>query len=209
MSKTSSYLRVCAAFLLLSGLVMASACGGDDDEDDGSGGSAGTSGSGGTGGTDAGTVEAIECGNETCEPLDLKLLGQGPIAPCCAAGDACGLDSSGLAAYGASFDAVCQARDQPGVLDESCPDVSTEVPGSSGLVISFKGCCRPVGQCGYMLDKIAGAIEIGLGCVESEPFLDGGTSESCDPEGAGGGGGGPNTGEGGAPNTSEGGAGGG
>jgi hypothetical protein len=208
MSKTSSYLRVCAAGLLFSGLVRASACGGDDDdEDDGAGG---TAGSGGTGGTDAGAVEAIECGANTCEPLDLKLLGQGPVAPCCAADDACGLDSSGLAAYGASFGAVCQARNQPGVLDDNCPEVSTEVPDSGGLVISFKGCCRPSGQCGYLLDKIAGAIEIGLGCVESEPFLDGGTSESCDPEGGGGGSGGaPNAGEGGAPSTSEGGAGGG
>jgi len=66
------------------------------------------------------------------------------------------------------------------------------------LVVSFKGCCRPTGSCGYMLDKIAGAIELGLGCVESEPFLDGGSSESCDPEGGGGSGGASNTAEGGA-----------
>jgi hypothetical protein len=196
MSKTSSYLRVLTAGLLFSGLAMASACGGDDedDSDGGAGGSGGRGGSGGSAGGDAGAVEAIECGDNTCEPLDLKLLGQGPVAPCCAANDACGLDSSGLEAYGVSFDESCQPRDQPGVLDSSCPDVSTEVPDAGGLVISFKGCCRAEGQCGYLLDKIAGAIELGLGCVASEPFLDGGTSESCDPSGAEGGAGGATSG---------------
>ena len=198
MSKYPSYLRLLTAGLLLSGLALASACGGDDDDDNESGGAGGSSGKGGSGGSaGTGTVEAIECGSNTCEPLDLKVFGQAVVAPCCAADDACGLDSSSLEAYGVSFDERCQPRDQAGVLDASCPDVSTEVP-DTGLVVSFKGCCRPTGSCGYMLDTIAGAIELGLGCVASEPFLDGGTSESCDPAGGGGGGGAPSVPEGGA-----------
>jgi hypothetical protein len=209
MSKTSSYLRALAAGLMLGSLALAVACGDDDDDDSGSGGSGGTAGRGGSGGSGggagdgaagAGAVEAIECGGKTCEPLDLDLLGQGAIAACCAGKNACGLDASGLAAYGVRFDDTCQARDQPGVLDPGCPDGSTTVP-NTGLVLSFKGCCRPTGRCGYMLDKVAGVIEIGLGCVESEPFLDGETPESCDPAGAAGAGGAPGTSEGGAGGT--------
>lgn len=196
---TSIIVRTLSSSLLLSSLVVAAACG-DDDDSEGSGGATGKGGSsakGGSAGT-SGSAEPIKCGSRTCQPLDLKVLGQGSVEACCADGNICGLDASGLEAYGVSFEESCQLRDQPGVLDPNCPDVSTEVPDSGGLVISFKGCCRTdVGKCGYMLDKVAGAIELGLGCVASEPFLDGEPAPDCDPSGEGGSGGAPNAGEGG------------
>ena len=214
-------LRIALASILLSGLAAVPACGseskttGDDGSGGtsgsgaasgrgGSGGSAGKSASGGTagGGTSGGGTSGgggvpseVSCGATVCEPQEI--LGE-VIPACCTADDQCGLDSSFLSSFGPTFDEPCQARDQPGELDPACPvSVAVEVP-DSGLPITFQGCCRPdVGRCGYMVDSLFGVFEIGLGCVDSQPFLDGGTAMACDPSAPGGTGGA--AGGGGAP----------
>lgn len=181
--------RIALASILLSGLAAVPACGSDDSpkkNDRGEAGSAGSSGSGAQG--SGGTPAEVECGSNTCEPQ--MILGE-VIPPCCAADDACGLDASFLSSFGPTFEEPCQPRDQPGELDPGCPESeAVEVP-DAGLPIVFQGCCRPdVGRCGYMVDRLFGVLEIGLGCVDSEPFLDGGAAESCDPNASGDGAGG-------------------
>jgi len=212
----NAYVRVIIAGLLLGGLSSASACGSseEDDSDSARGGSAGSSGKGGAGGLDASTASPIECANLMCDPLLLPIPGAPPVEACCTPDDACGLDSSVLEAFGPTFEEPCQPRDQPGVLDTSCPN-STSAMIEGGLTIEFPGCCRANGSCGYMLDTLFGVYEIGLGCVDSAPFLDGGTPAACG-DGSGGApgaggtpGGGGTPGEGGASGTpGEGGAGG-
>lgn len=194
--------RLALATILLSGLAAVPACGSDeatpkqDDRGDaGSGGTSGGSGAPGSGGTSGsggtpgggGTPSEITCGTNICEPQAILTE---VIPACCATDDVCGLDASFLEGFGPTFDESCQPRDQPGELDPGCPEsASVEVP-DAGLPIVFQGCCRPdVGRCGYMVDRLFGVFEIGLGCVDSEPFLDGGTAESCDPNAPGGGGG--------------------
>ncbi len=181
--------RIALASILLSGLAAVPACGSDESSpktnDRGEAGNAGSGGSGAAG--SGGTPSEIECGSNTCEPQ--MILGE-VIPACCAAEGACGLDASFLSSFGPTFEEPCQPRDQPGELDPGCPESeAVEVP-DAGLPIVFQGCCRPdVGRCGYMVDRLFGVLEIGLGCVDSEPFLDGGAAESCDPNAPGGSGG--------------------
>jgi hypothetical protein len=76
-----------------------------------------------------------------------------PIEPCCTTAadvergsarelDKCGLDFTG--AGGSFFASACWQRDQPGVLDESCPPVALQ-PG-----FEEPGCCTDQGRCGAM-----------------------------------------------------------
>lgn len=214
MGSLTPALRIALASILLSGLAVVPACGSESKTtgDDGSGGSGGASASGGasgnagtagrggsggksgSGGTSGGTAggggvpSEVACGATTCEPQEI--LGQ-VIPACCTTDEQCGLDSSALASFGAAFEEACQARDQPGALDPACPaSVSVEAP-DSGIPITFQGCCRSDGRCGYMVDSLFGvaAFEIGLGCVDSQPFLDGGAPAECDPNAPGGSGG--------------------
>lgn len=91
--------------------------------------------------------------------------------------------------FGTSFAEACQPLAQPGTADASCP-TSAKVPvQGTGLEIQFPGCCRADHTCGYQLDKIAGVFTIGLGCVDSSTFLDGGTPQACGDLGAAGAGG--------------------
>jgi hypothetical protein len=118
----------------------------------------------------------------------VKLIpGYDPIEACCAANGQCGLDGSRFADYGANFADPCQPRDQPGVLDSTCPDTET-IMTEAGLSFSFKGCCTAANRCGYMVDNVLSLITLDLGCVGAEPFLDGGTPKACG-DGAGGAGG--------------------
>jgi len=113
------------------------------------------------------------------------------IAGCCADAKTshCGLDSSELAMFGATFSEPCQPLAQPGTADASCP-LSAKAPvQGTGLEIQLPGCCRPDHTCGYQLDKVGGLIQVGLGCVDATPFLDGGTPQSCGDIGAAGAGG--------------------
>jgi len=108
--------------------------------------------------------------------------------------DSCGLDTTLIGALGVMFEEACQPRDQPGTLDPECPGTES-VMVDGGFTIQFPGCCRPNGQCGYMADQISlipglPGIMLELGCVDSAPFLEGGTPEACGSgSGAGGAGG--------------------
>jgi hypothetical protein len=167
----------------------AASCGSDSKTQSGG---AGTSGTGGTGGTSSQKVETITCGANSCDGQTV-ISGIDPLKPCCAANDACGLDSTFLSQYGPMFSEACQMRDQPGVLDTSCPDsLQLTLPNGGGKLEALKGCCRnETHTCGYLLDSILnGFVPIGLGCIESTPFLDGGTADSCGSGGGGAAGGG-------------------
>jgi len=135
--------------------------------------------------------EPITCSGESCEGVPVPFPGYMPLEPCCAEGDKCGLDSSFLAAFGITFSETCQAKNQPGVDGQGCPDSAKPMfPGSTVDIDPFKGCCRLESHtCGYRLDNVLGLVPANLGCVDSTPFLDGGTAEDCDPGGGAAGGG--------------------
>lgn len=177
---------VAAALLTLSASWLASCS--SDDGDDACTNCAGSSGSAGRGGGGGGGP--VACGTTTCDPLVLP-FGFDPVPACCEAEEACGLDATFLEGYGAVFDERCQPRDQPGIADGSCPDSPATLVPDTSLSISLKGCCRTeTNTCGYLFDEIANVIEIGLGCVDSGPFLDSGQAPPCGvPGGAGGEGG--------------------
>jgi hypothetical protein len=133
-------------------------------------------------------LEPIMCAEETCEGVPINIAGYESLQPCCAEGDQCGLDSSFLSAFGVMFSETCQAKDQPGVEGQGCPDSAP--PSFPGVELPpFKGCCRVATHtCGYVFNEVLmGLIKPKLGCVDSTPFLEGGTAMDCDPgEGAGG-----------------------
>jgi hypothetical protein len=57
------------------------------------------------------------------------------------------------------------------------------IPGAAAPVKlgALKGCCRvETSTCGYLM-VVGGLIDTELGCVDSTPFLEGGTAPSCDP----------------------------
>lgn len=159
--------------------------------------SAGSAGKAATAGS-AGASAGMRCGNATC--TDATYLSF--VIPACCADEAtsqCGLDSSVLANFGPVFPKACQPLHQLGARDASCAD--TPPTDAGGIPLVFQGCCRANGTCGYLVDKIGGLFEVGLGCVDSTPFLDGGTPAVC------GGGGAPGEGsEGGAAGASQSGA---
>ncbi len=90
--------------------------------------------------------------------------------------------------FGPTFAEPCQPLAQPGVKDATCPNSAATPVSGTALTIKFPGCCRSNGQCGYQLDSIGGVIALGLGCVDSAPFLDGGTPASCGDNAGGSGG---------------------
>ena len=195
--------------LLVAGLVtavaLAGGCGGEN-ESSNSGSSAGSAGapSGGSGGSSSGGTASgrggsagdagagsLTCGTASCEPLVVPLPGAPAIPACCPAGmpNTCGLDATIIGAFGLMFDEACQPREQPGALDPSCPRTDDIELPDAGLSGSFPGCCRPNGQCGYLADTLQLGplpIALGLGCIDSAPFLDGGSPQSCGQGGAGG-----------------------
>ena len=194
----------------LSGLCAVSACG--DSEEGGGGGAsdgaggegaggapggAGESGAGsqagGAGGESATGADAV-CGGMQCDALDLIFPDVPPVSACCPDGDGvatCGLDSSGLEMLGVSFDDACQPLDQPGEPDDDCPDSpSVSIPDTPIAGIVFRGCCREETQtCGYLVNEVV-ILAVGLGCVDSAPFLDGGAPSPCSGAGGAGGAGG-------------------
>lgn len=188
---------VCFGVVLAA--VAAQACGGDStDGGSGSAGSAGTGGSPGAAGKSssagaAGKAQAtkLECGTKTCTGVLIPVSGQSfELAPCCAdeKTSQCGIDSTVLGMFGPTFPEACQPVAQPGVPDDACPQSPSQAIQGSPITIKFDGCCRPNGTCGYQLDSIGGLIPLGLGCVDSAPFVDGGAPLSCG-EGEGGAGG--------------------
>jgi len=166
--------------------MVAISCGGSSSEKPTPAG-AGT-GSGGSAGSGA-KPEPIMCGADTCGPLTLPFDPK-YVAPCCTADGACGLDSTPLAKFNFVFDEVCQPTNQPGDADISCPaSPDLMIPTSSGTLSApgFPGCCRAeTHTCGYLMDKFGGILPLNpaLGCVDSAPFLDGGTPSACGAAGA-------------------------
>lgn len=205
----------------LSAFGVANACGssessGHGTSDDGAGGGGGagaratTGGQSGTGSEAGGAggqatrgSDAV-CGGTQCDALDLPFPDAPPVSACCPDGEevaSCGLDSSGLEMLGVSFEDPCQPLDQPGEADEACPDSpSVSIPDTPISGITFVGCCREeTHSCGYLVNDVLGILQVGLGCVDSAPFLDGGAPESCESS-AGGAGGAAGGGAGGASN---------
>lgn len=133
--------------------------------------------------------DSTVCDGLQCDPIILP-GDYPPIPACCPSGGGCGLDGTQFEQYGAHFEERCQARDQPGEEDSECPS-STPVPTDFGD-LDFPGCCTPAGRCGYLVDQAFHLVELGLGCVDAAPFLDGGVPKNCTPgpAGAGGAGGG-------------------
>jgi hypothetical protein len=185
--------------VVVGALVAAPACGNTSDSQPttsggtGGAGTAGAAGMSGNAGKSAGGAPTVACGTSTCTSVPIAI----PNAPaltidaCCsdAASNQCGLDSSFLAMFGPTFPVACQPLAQPGTLDSTCPNsAKTPVTGTQ-QTIYFPGCCRANGSCGYQLDTLGGIFRLGLGCVDSTPFLDGGTPQACgDSAGAGQGG---------------------
>lgn len=180
------------------------ACGGSSSNPNpsssGNGGSSGSAGKGGRAGA-AGSAPTmpVTCGSKTCKDVLIPQV-DFTIPACCAdaATNHCGIDSSVLATFGPTFPDACQPLDQPGTLDATCP-ASPETPlAGTPLTIKFPGCCRPDHTCGYRLDSIGGLIPLGLGCVDSAPFLDGAAPQACGDLGSGGNGNAGTAGEAGA-----------
>jgi hypothetical protein len=189
-------IRVLVAGALVAAVAVP-ACGNTSDSEPtasggtGGSGAAGAAGLSGRAGTSAGGAPTLACGTSTCTSVPIAI----PNAPaltidaCCSDADTnhCGLDSSFLAMFGPTFPVACQPLDQPGTLDPSCPDSpKTPVTGTQ-QTIYFPGCCRANGSCGYQLDTLGGIFRLGLGCVDSTPFLDGGTPQACGDSGGAGG----------------------
>lgn len=200
-------------------LLLPVACG--DDDDDTTGPTAGTGGSAlagaagepisdDRGGTDAGLgggggstsmmlppglstmPSTTTCGADSCSSAKAATV---YVDPCCTDTDSCGLDTGFLSLVGAKFTETCQAHDQPGTPDATCPDASgLMVPVQSQMLTldPLVGCCREDGNCGVVVDKVTvgGVIPIGdfgLGCIEGAPFF--GKTIKCGELGAGGAGG--------------------
>jgi len=167
--------------------IAAPACGGnssssDDSSAAGLGGAGGSSpGSAGRSSGSAGKTGAaapVPCGNELCAGVSLPQA-QLEVPGCCADAktNTCGIDTSALPTMGGQALPACQPVAPAGKPDATCP-ASPAIP-VMGIPITAPGCCQPNGMCGYDLDKVGGFISLGLGCVDSTPFLDGGTAITC------------------------------
>jgi hypothetical protein len=201
-------MRVLFAGALLV-VVVVPACGNTSDSEPttvgGSGGLGGQSGGGsagaglgGTGGASA--AQMVACGNSSCKAVTLTIPGQPAlvIPACCsdAGSNTCGLDTTFLSMFGPTFPVACQPLAQAGTPDTTCPARIAAIPNMPADTFPIAGCCRAGGTCGYDLNKLVGIFPIGLGCVDSAPFLDGGSPQSCGDSGMAGAG--PGAGQGGA-----------
>jgi hypothetical protein len=185
---------LCACGVLAAS--AAPACGGSaSDPQANAAGSAGRSGAGNSGNGSiprAGTAgtgsqpSPVSCGSKSCTAVMVPTLGF--VAPCCADAktNQSGLDSSVLDAFGTTFSETCQPLAQPGTKDPACADSPATPVEGTGLSLSFPGCCRPNNRCGYQMDSILGVVQLGLGCVDAAPFLDGEAPQSCGETGAAG-----------------------
>lgn len=163
---------------------LAASCGGSSSDKP----APSAAGSGGSAGAPM-KSEPITCGSETCKPLSLPFQSN-DVPPCCTADSACGLDSTPLTQYGFVFAEACQATHQPGDADTNCPpSPELMIPSDGGTIMApgFPGCCRAeTHTCGYLMNKFGGVLPLDppLGCVDSAPFLDGGTPSACGAGGA-------------------------
>ena len=166
--------RQLLAFGLVLGVGLMVACGetkstprsAGSSQSTGSGGSS-TSGGGGEAGSDTGP-QGMMCGTSQCEGLGLGIPGAPQTDACCPEGGAepCGVKTDFLADFGVELSRSCQPLHSPGELDDSCP-VSPPILVANTVSLTFPGCCLPAGKCGFMLDSVANAIPLGLGCLDA------------------------------------------
>lgn len=164
--------------------------GGTDAGAAGSGGTdAGAAGSGGAAGSDAGG--SVTCGSSSCASFSYQ--GLITLAGCCTGpnNDKCGSDLSQVHQFVPQIPSGCEEHNQPGIPDNNCPTVSL------GGQFSAPGCCRANGVCGVMID-LSQAGGPNFGCVDASSAMDGGTPQSCSPDGGGAGGSGAGGADGGA-----------
>jgi hypothetical protein len=185
------------------------ACGGDDDDGGGKAGGGtggGTGGSGGgtgggtggaTGGSDSGTggsaggagkctpgpssqdgacTDPCSCGGDTCESY--MLGGLLPVPACCSGGSTCGLSADPATASIVGIAPGCYEGGQEGNADTACPQYDFINPLDQ-MPASFDGCCRPNGECGYLVD-LTSAEGPNLGCVPADCST-GGSVTTCTP----------------------------
>ena len=164
--QSSRMIRLALAIGLIGTLAVA--CGGDDDDDNGGGAGGGAGSSAGTGGSTAGTggstagtggstagtggstagtggsMAPVMCSGMMCSAV---MSAQGMLPPCCDtdSGNACGA-TVGMAGE-------CEAINQPGDLDLSCPDAM------SVLGTPVPGCCKPDNKCGVRSMTLNGCVE--------------------------------------------------
>ncbi|MDH5674386.1 MAG: PKD domain-containing protein [Myxococcales bacterium] len=88
----------------------------------------------------------VVCNGETCAPV----VGATGELPAC-----CDMDSGGGCGAQVSMTdpSDCEAINQPGDLDPSCP------PAMSVIGTEVPGCCKPDGKCGVMSGTLSGCIE--------------------------------------------------
>jgi hypothetical protein len=95
---------------------------------------------------DAGASELM-CMDMPCAPMVTLPTVPGPAEPCCDddSGGGCGVVVSTMG--------ECEALDQPGTDDASCPNEM------SALGTPIAGCCKPDGKCGVRSGVLRGCIE--------------------------------------------------
>jgi hypothetical protein len=108
------------------------------------------------------------------------------------------LDTGFLELVGANFAERCQAKAQPGALDDSCAtSAAALIPfpvGGQTIMVpinGYAGCCREDGHCGVVVDDIVSPLlgkvaTLGLGCVDSAPFFANAPAPECGSVGGGG-----------------------
>ncbi len=107
----------------------------------GAGGFVGTSGAGGS----------AECNGTQCKYYSLSKFLQMPA--CCSTNGGCGVQlNSHVAGMMGGIPTICYETDQVGELDCACPAFSFKNPSLSASEITYAGCCKPSGDCGYFID---------------------------------------------------------
>lgn len=155
--------------------------------DEASGGSDNAGGTGGSGGSVplppgiSPSPSTIECpeGGMSCSSAAVPIQSV-YVSPCCAGPDqdSCGLETGFLSLVGAAFDETCQAKNQPGAADDSCPSpdpAMVPVGGAMATLDPFPGCCKPDGTCGVLVNSVVLSglplATFNLGCVDAAPFF--------------------------------------
>ena len=142
-------------------------------------GGAGKSSGGTSNAGSSGVPTAVPCGYQMCKGVSIQLA-QLEVPGCCADAktSTCGLDTTALPAMASGQGLpACQPVAPAGKPDVTCAD-SPAIP-VMGASVTAPGCCTPSGVCGYDLNRVGGFISLGLGCVDSTPFNDGGTPVAC------------------------------
>jgi hypothetical protein len=91
--------------------------------------------------------DGVVCMDVLCEPMVTLPGATGPSPGCC------DMDNDGACGAIVDMMGACEAVDQPGTDDPSCP---TEMSVASTMLA---GCCTPAGRCGVRSGTLRGCIE--------------------------------------------------